>query len=448
MVILSQILFFGVLVSTVFVLVRRIKTIKSNILSGKNLLITGQRRRRWKNVILLAFGQKKMFRRWVPAIFHLFIYIGFIVINLEIIEFMLDGLTGRHRFFASLIYEYSNPPSDYNVVYNTFLNVFEFLCLSVIIACLVFLIRRNVLRMERFKGIEMTRWPVLDANLILIFEIILMLAILAMNGADLELQRNEVAGYVNTGPLYISNFLTVPMVRDVNLSTLIVFERAMWWIHILGILGFGVYVTYSKHLHIIMAFPNTYFANINPPGTLENMDEITKEVKSMLGIDQPGEDQAIDPGRFGVYDVCDLTWKNIMDAYTCTECGRCTSVCPAHITGKKLSPRKIIMDVRDRVENLGKSIDNPIEGSLFDLISREELFACTTCNACIDICPVSIDPVEVIIGMRRYAVLEESSAPTEWNQMFGNIETNFSPWKFPFSDRNKWIEEIKNTKKN
>lgn len=399
------------------------------------------------NVLLIAFGQKKMFRRPIAAFLHLLIYVGFIIINLEVLEFIIDGLSGQHRFFAKVLQNWYPTETGYNALYNILMNGFEFLTAGVIIACIVFLIRRNVLKIRRFTGIEMTRWPLLDANLILIFEIILMTAILTMNGADQVLQDLGSPTYVNTGTLFISYKIIVPIIEGLNETSLVILERFCWWFHIIGILGFAVYVTYSKHLHIAMAFLNTYYASLNPPATMNNMEEVMNEVKMMLGFQTPETDNQGEIARFGVKDVTDLTWKNIMDAFTCTECGRCTSVCPANLTGKKLSPRKIIMDVRDRAEIVGRSGIKDDEDSLFDYISKEEIFACTTCNACIDICPVSIDPVTVILGLRRYIAMEESLSPADWNMMFNNIETNFAPWKVPASDRFKWVESLVPDKK-
>jgi len=439
----GQILFSAVFLFFIYFLYRRIKIIRNNIGMGRKVSLNDNKKSRWKNVFLIALGQKKMFRRIVPAITHLLIYAGFIIINIEILEFIIDGLTGQHRVFAVLLQDNTSLNVVYNTFYNLLMNLFEFLVLGVIIACIIFLIRRNILKMKRFSGIEMTRWPLLDANLILIFEIILMLAILIMNGADQVLQANQVDKYINTGTIFFSKFIILPFIQNMNPDHLIVIERITWWIHIIGIFGFAIYVTYSKHLHIFMAFPNTYYASLAPIGMINNMEEVMKEVKMMLGLEQNADNvQPADIPRFGVKDITDLTWKNIMDAYSCTECGRCTSVCPANITGKKLSPRKIIMDVRDQVEQYGYLKGKDDEKSLFDYISKEEIFACTTCNACIDICPVNIDPVSVIIGMRRYLAMEESSSPATWNIMFNNIETNFAPWKFPASDRFKWVEEI------
>ncbi len=447
MYILGQILFAGILLFTSFILYKRIKFIAFTIGLGKGMKIDGDTKERWKNVFLIAFGQRKMFRKPIPAFLHLLIYGGFIIINFEVLEFIIDGLTGQHRFFANLLQDLSPTDTGYNVVYNVLMNGFEILTLGVIIACIIFLIRRNILKIKRFSGIEMTRWPLLDANLILIFEIILMTAILSMNGADQVLQNAGSPGYIHTGTLYISHAMIIPIIKNLDTGHLIIVERVCWWFHIIGIFAFAVYVTYSKHLHIIMAFPNTYYANLNPPAIMTNMEEVMNEVKMMLGLQQPNGDTPAEIDRFGIKDATDLTWKSIMDAFSCTECGRCTSVCPANLTGKKLSPRKIIMDVRDRAEILGKSGGKDDGRSLFDHISKEEIFACTTCNACIDICPVNIDPVSVILGLRRYIAMEESSSPVDWNMMFNNIETNFAPWKFPASDRFKWAESLMLNKK-
>ena len=441
----QQIAFIGILLFTVWILLRRISFIRKAIGLGKPLRIDDHPGERWRRVLLLAFGQKKMFRRIIPAIFHLIIYLGFIIINIEVLEFIIDGITGNHRVFAMLL----NPPGDYAEIYRVIMNFFEWLAIGVLIACIIFLIRRNVLKVNRFSGVEMRSWPLLDANLILVFEIVLMIAILTMNAADQILQSRGIENYTLTGDLIVSRTLFYPMLNNLPAPALILIERIAWWFHILGILGFAVYVTYSKHLHIVLAFPNTYYASLSSPAEIPNMEVVTKEVKMMLGLppDPSANETQVPNERLGANDVQDLSWKNLLDAFTCTECGRCTSVCPANITGKKLSPRKIMMDTRDRAETL---INNKRSGvvetdgrSLFDLISREELYACTTCNACIDSCPVSIDPVSIIIQMRRFTTMEESTAPASWNMMFNNLETNFAPWKFPSSDRFKWAEEIK-----
>ncbi len=440
----QQIAFSGVLFLSAIILYKRISFIRKAIGLGRSLKLNDHPADRWKRVLLLAFGQKRMFRRMIPAIFHLIIYLSFIIINIEVLEFIIDGITGNHRVFASLL----NPPGEYSPVYHVIMNFFEWLAMGVLIACIIFLIRRNVLKIKRFSGIEMRSWPLLDANLILIFEIVLMIAILTMNAADQILQQRGIGNYTLTGDLMLSKILLMPVLENFQVPALVIIERTAWWFHIIGILGFAIYVTYSKHLHIILAFPNTYYASLKSPAEIPNMEVVTKEVKMMLGLQA---DQSMNitqevTDRLGAKDVQDLSWKNLMDAFTCTECGRCTSVCPANITGKKLSPRKIMMDTRDRAETLIKNKKAgliPEDGrSLFDLIAKEELFACTTCNACIDSCPVSIDPVSIIIQMRRFTTMEESTAPAAWNMMFNNLETNFAPWKFPATDRFKWAEEV------
>jgi len=386
-------------------------------------------------MLLIAFGQKKMFKRVVPAFFHLLIYVGFLIINLEVLEFMIDGILGTHRIFAPFLGDF----------YTFCLNFFEFMAMAVVIACVVFLIRRNLLKTARFWNTEMTSWPRLDANLILIIEILLMAAIFTMNATDQILQTRDVA-YTSTGKFYLSAQF-IPWFQSAPTGNLIIIERLAWWGHIVGILAFSVYITYSKHLHIFMAFPNTYYSNLNPAGKMDNMEEVTHEVKVMLGV-VTAEGNATEPmARFGAKDVKDLTRINIMNAYACTECGRCTAECPANLTGKKLSPRKIMMDVRDRAEEIGRSkqIENssPEDGKslLGDYISKEEIFACTSCNACVEACPINIDPLSIILQLRRYTAMEESSSPADWNNMFSNIETNFAPWKFAAADRFNWSKE-------
>ena len=437
---LQQVLFLLVIALAVFMLYKRINFLKTSINLGKPESRSGNSFTRFKNMLLIAFGQKKMFKKPIPAILHLFVYIGFILINIEVLEFIIDGFAGTHRVFAPHLGSF----------YTFLLNFFEVLAVTVLVACIIFLVRRNIIKVPRFHKPEMTRWPLLDANLILITEILLVLAILNMNAADQVLQVKGADHYISTGNLFFSS-LFIPFYEGLSVSTLIIFERVFWWFHIIGILAFAVYVTYSKHLHIFLAFPNTYYASLKPRGEITNMDSVTNEVKMMLGL-MPADETAPPPdevGRFGAKDVNDLSWKSIMDAYTCTECGRCTAECPANQTGKKLSPRKIMMDTRDRAEEITISMmkgGNGLEDGKFlldDYISREELNACTTCNACVEACPVMIDPLAIIIDLRRYIVMEESGAPADWNSMFQNIETSFAPWKFAPSDRFKWADELR-----
>ncbi|MGH2642817.1 MAG: 4Fe-4S dicluster domain-containing protein [Chitinophagaceae bacterium] len=434
---IQQVLFILIFIIAVYLFTRKVRQIRRNIFLGKKKVINDHKRERWRNVLLLAFGQKKMFRNWIPAILHFFVYAGFIIINIEIIEIILDGLTGQHRMFSPLL----------GPVYNVLIGCFEILAVLVILGCAIFLIRRNILKVRRFQNREMTHWPKSDANYILIMEIILMLLFLTMNTTDRELQLRHIVHYTQTGPFWISALLA-PLFDHTQNVTLIGLERGAWWLHITGVLFFLNYLPYSKHFHIILAFPNSYYADLEPKGKMDNMPVIENEVRLMFEPAPSDQTNAAPPPeRFAAKDAMDLTWENLMDAYTCTECGRCTAACPANQTGKLLSPRKIMMDTRDRMEEIGRQINKngkfESDGKtlLYDYITPEELWACTTCNACVEECPVSIKPLDIILQLRRSLVMDDATAPAEWNAMFSNIENNRAPWKFPPEDREKWREE-------
>jgi len=430
---IAQILFILVLIAAIYLFSKNAGKIRRNILLGRDTDRSDQPAKRWMVMAKVAFGQTKMVTRPVAAIMHFFIYAGFIIINLEVLEIMIDGVFGSHRIFSKPL----------GSLYGLLIGGFEILALLVLTACIVFLVRRNILRLKRFSGTEMTEWPRSDANYILIIEICLMTAFLTMNAADYKLQALHFGHYIKAGSFPVSSLLA-PLL-SANGNTLAITERVCWWLHIVGILAFLNYLPYSKHFHILLAFPNVYYSNLEPKGEFTNMESVTNEVKAMLDPSFMPENNG-EAARFGAKDVTDLTWKNLMEAYTCTECGRCTSVCPANITGKLLSPRKIMMDTRDRITEVGNNIDKhgrdhqDGKALLGDYITREELWACTTCNACVEACPVNINPLEIITEMRRYIVMEESQAPASLNNMFGNVENNGAPWKYSNADRFNWVE--------
>jgi heterodisulfide reductase subunit C len=436
--ILQELLFVIAFGIAVFLFSRKARQIRKNILLGRDTTLNDQPALRWRNLLLLAFGQKKMFRNPLVAVLHFFVYAGFVIINIEILEIILDGILGEHRLFAPLL----------GAVYPVLVGCFEILATLVIIGCAIFLIRRNIVKVKRLNQHELDGWPRSDANYILFTEIILMLLFLTMNTADQALQLHGAEHYINTGSFWVSGQL-VSLFSHLSDGTLMAIERTCWWLHILGVLAFLNYLPYSKHLHIILAFPNAYYANLLPKGKMENMPAVQKEVQLMLQPELAANDVPSDViPKFGAKDVADLTWKNLLDAYSCTECGRCTAACPANITGKKLSPRKIMMDTRDRAEEIGRQIAKTGafaedgKSLLRDYISEEELRACTSCNACVQECPVSINPLDIILQLRRHLVMEESSAPQEWNMMFSNIENNMAPWKMSPDDRDKWAMEM------
>lgn len=439
---IQQVVFIIVLGVVGWLVLQRILVIRNTINLGRPEDRTDQPVRRFTTMLRIAFGQKKMFDRPMIGFLHFAVYAGFLLINIEVLEIVLDGMLGKHRLFAPFLGPF----------YSFLISFFELLAFGVLGACIIFLIRRTILKVERFQPSshrEMNGWPALDGKVILVFEIVLMIAILTMNAADSVLQDLGSNHYVSVGNFAFSQFLK-PIFSGWNEGSLIIYERTAWWIHILGIFAFAVYLTYSKHLHIVLAFPNTYFARLTPKGQMHNMPEITKEVKIMLGLDAGNEGESAVPERFGAKDVTDLSWKNLMDAYSCTECGRCTSACPANLTGKLLSPRKIMMDTRDRLEDVGRIMQTN-GGKLIDdgkslngdYISQEELLACTSCNACVQECPILINPLDIILQLRRYKVMDEAQAPNSWNMMFQNMETNQAPWKFSPGDRFNWADNLR-----
>jgi len=440
---IPNIIFLIILVLGIGFFTKNSRKLFRNIKLGKEVDRSDNKPLRWRNMAKIALGQYKMVKRPVSGILHVIVYVGFIIINIEVLEIIIDGLFGTHRIFGFL-----------GGLYDFLIGSFEILAFLVFVAVIIFWARRNVIRLKRFLSPEMKGWPKMDGNLILYFEMVLMTLFLVMNAADLQLQTIGAAHYASEGGLVgafpISQYIA-PLFEGMSESSLIVLERSAWWVHMIGILIFLNYLYYSKHLHILLAFPNTWYAKLKPKGELDNLDAVTKEVMLMMDPNAdpfaaPAEEEG-DPAKFGASDVIDLNWVQLMNAYSCTECGRCTSECPANQTGKKLSPRKIMMDTRDRLEEVGKNIDQngafQPDGKqlLDDYISKEELWACTTCNACTEACPIGIDPLSIIMDMRRYMVMEESSAPSDLNNAMTNIENNGAPWPFNQMDRANWVDE-------
>ena len=434
---LPNILFVIALIVGLGFFAMNIRKIFRNINLGKPIDRTDNKPERWKNMIKIALGQSKMVKRPFSGFLHIVVYLGFVIINIEVLEIIIDGILGTHRIFQGFI------GAD---LYAFLIGTFEILAALVFIAVILFWTRRNIANIKRFLSSEMKGWPKMDGNIILYFEMVLMTLFLVMNATDAPFQNVGIGNPV-------SQFIS-PLFDGFSLEALHVIERSAWWIHILGILVFLNYLFYSKHLHILLAFPNTFFANLNVKGQFNNLESVTKEVKLMMDPDADpyaapleGAEEEV-PEKFGASDVLDLNKMQLLNAYTCTECGRCTSACPANLTGKKLSPRKIMMDTRDRLEEVGRNIDTN-EGTfkddgkqlLNDYISPEELWACTSCNACVEECPINIDPLSIIMDMRRYLVMEESAAPQELNAMMSNIENNGAPWQYNQQDRLNWVNE-------
>ncbi len=452
---MQQLLFTILTVAAFYVAGKQFLRIRRNILLGKDEAVTGDTTQRWRNVVLIALGQRKMFKNVPVAILHGFIYVAFVVTQIELLEVFVDGFSGTHRFFAPYL----------GGLYTFAISSIEVLSVLALLATFVFLYRRNIAKIARFQKPELAGWPSLDANLILLGEIILVVAIFTMNGADRVLQDMGSEHYHHTSGFAVSSWLGPAMFGSWSESTLIFAERFGWWLHNIVVFGFMVYLPFSKHLHIFLAFPNTYYSKLTPKGEMENMPLVMNEVRSMLGLptDGPGMSDQAEMPTIGANDITSLTWKNLLDAYSCTECGRCTAACPANVTGKKLSPRKVMMDTRDRADEVGRKIDsadrqyiradlrdNPEialtaanfdDGrSLFDLILPEEIHACTTCNACVEACPVSINPLDIILSMRRHEILTQSAGPTDWLPMFNALENSGAVWQMPV-DRENWITQ-------
>lgn len=442
---IGQIIFVVALVVGIGLFTRNIRRAIRNIKLGKPIDRTDNPGERFGVMARIALGQSKMVKRPISGILHIIVYLGFIIINIEVLEILIDGVFGTHRIMGA-----AGPP------YNFLIGAFEILAFLVLVGVIIFWTRRNITNVYRFLGRELKGWPKDDANYILYFEMVLMTLFLVMNATDYQLQLNNAPYYARetgiVGSFPISQFLS-PIFSDMSNSTLILIERFAWWGHIIGILIFLNYLYYSKHLHILFAFPNVYFSKLTPQGKFDNLEAVTNEVKLMMDPDadpyampEEGADEEV-PEKFGASDVMDLNQVQLLNAYTCTECGRCTSECPANRTGKKLSPRKIMMDTRDRLEEVGEIInkkgkfEDDGKQLLDDYILREELWACTTCNACVEACPVGIDPLSIILDMRRYLVMEQSAAPNELSIAMTNIENNGAPWPYNQMDRLNWAQE-------
>ena len=417
-----------------------VKKLIRNIKLGQDVNRSDNASERWKNMTMVALGQSKMVKRPIAGFLHIVVYVGFVIINIEVIEIIIDGLFGTHRVLSFM-----------GGFYDVLIGSFEILAFLVLVAVIIFWIRRNVTKLGRFESSDLDGKPRNDANYILYFEVVLMTLFLVMNAADFHLQNLGIGHYNQAGSFPISQFIA-PMFNGMSEGLVVVIERAAWWLHIAGILVFLNYLYFSKHLHILLAFPNTFFADLNAKGKLNNLESVTNEVKLMMDPNAdpfaaPANPDAV-PANFGASDVQDLNWVQLLNAYSCTECGRCTSSCPANQTGKKLSPRKIMMDTRDRLEEVGRNIDlnkgvfvDYGKSLLNDYITTEELWACTTCNACVEECPINISPLSIIIDMRRYLVMEQSAAPMELNNMMSNIENNGAPWPYNQMDRLNWVNE-------
>ncbi len=433
---LPNILFAIALALGIGYFVKNVRKLVRNIRLGQEVDLSDNKMQRLRNMAMIAFGQSKMVKRPIAGILHVIVYLGFIIINIEVLEIIIDGLFGTHRIFTEVL-----PTSVYGILIGSF----EILAVLVLVAVIVFWLRRNVIRLQRFWKAEMTSWPKNDANYILYFEIVLMTLFLVMNATDVSFQEMQSGNIISQHVASLFNGFSIESLHSI--------ERVAWWMHIIGILVFLNYLYFSKHLHILLAFPNTYYGSVQPKGQFNNLDSVTKEVKLMMdpNVDPfatPSEGDSEMPAKFGASDVTDLNWFQLLSAYTCTECGRCTSACPANLTGKKLSPRKIMMDTRDRLEEVGKNMDanggefkDDGKQLLDNYITREELWACTTCNACVEECPVSINPLSIIVEMRRYLVMEQSAAPSELNNMMSNIENNGAPWPYNQMDRLNWVDE-------